>query len=425
MEEESVSVAWNWVIEALAGSDLVDAALLYELCPRILGDTDSGIAAREAAALTCLQALYPSPERDVTDSQFCLHPAQSCQHFLHRILLETGNLQKDASNDLKCSVQTFVNHKKASFPNSTLQLLKDIILQGNHSVFNEISGLVFGDQCGVDVPSSKFGHPMYPQSTSVKMPHPSETFHQQVITCNPASEINDQLKDVRIFNTSSGQSKTSINGPCSDNHMEGVDTSASPDLDNIGPPTKKLKLQNQCGNQTIGGESSEKIVGETFKENDHLPGESSDNGAAMSKAIFSGSQCVFSEDSVRLIDTEANICMKCNEGGRLLSCCGSTCPLHFHETCLGCFVSFDDCGDFYCPICAYSRAAADFVKAKERESLARKELALFIGGGSNDQLKHNHNKSSDDVLDQQIHENRENVAALQDDADAIQVAKSH
>ncbi|KAH9607741.1 hypothetical protein KSS87_008968 [Heliosperma pusillum] len=571
MEEESVSVAWSWVIEALARSNLVDAALLYELCRSILHDTDMGVAAQEAAALTCLQSLYPSPKHDVPHSQFCLNPAHTCQHVLQRIWLETDNLQKDASDDLKLSVQTFVNHKKASFPNSTLQMLKDMILQGNHSVFKEISGLVFGDQCGLDVPFSKCD-PMYPQSTSVNIPHPSETLcqqvntcnpasevdeqlgdtrilntssgqantgingscidnhvqgsphpsetlrqqvntcnpapdvvdhlrdtrilntssgqsktgvngscidnhvqgsphpsetlRQQVNTCNPASEVDDQFRDARIFNTSSEQSKTGINGSCIDDHIQGVDISASSDLDNVGPSAKKLKLDNQCGmppkqqdsvsfdvtkfpgdmqdesnnslteaNHTCGGESSEKVVAKNFKETEILALRSPANGgchhhrtdAAMSKAIFSGSQCFFSDDSITLTGTEENLCMKCNKGGQLLSCCGSTCPLHFHETCIGCFVSFDDHGDFYCPVCAYSRAAADFIKAKERVSLARKELALFIGGGSNDQPKHSHNKSSDDDLDHQIHENGENVAALQDGAtaDAVQIARSH
>uniref|UniRef100_A0A5B7AGL5 Myb-like domain-containing protein n=1 Tax=Davidia involucrata TaxID=16924 RepID=A0A5B7AGL5_DAVIN len=109
---------------------------------------------------------------------------------------------------------------------------------------------------------------------------------------------------------------------------------------------------------------------------------------AMKKHSFLSSQCAQSQDSLATADlTELNLCMKCNKSGQLLVCSTSSCPLVVHENCLGSAAIFDDGGNFYCPFCAYSRAILKYLEVKKKASLARKELAAFIGLGNEHQPK--------------------------------------
>ncbi|XP_052174463.1 uncharacterized protein LOC127789575 isoform X2 [Diospyros lotus] len=121
----------------------------------------------------------------------------------------------------------------------------------------------------------------------------------------------------------------------------------------------------------------------------HNPGEeiSSDSDGfqdekidiAMKKHTFLSSQCTFSQDSFTPADcSELNLCMKCNNSGKLLVCSASACPIAVHESCLGSVPSFDDCGNFYCPFCAYSRAISEYIESKKKTSLTRKDLSAFF-----------------------------------------------
>ncbi|KAK8468220.1 hypothetical protein PHAVU_007G255000 [Phaseolus vulgaris] len=84
-----------------------------------------------------------------------------------------------------------------------------------------------------------------------------------------------------------------------------------------------------------------------------------------------------------------NLCMKCNQGGQLLACKTTTCPLMVHEDCLGSSVQLDAEGNFFCPFCAYSRTISEYVEAKEKASLARKDLTIFISKGKMSQAADN------------------------------------
>lgn len=103
------------------------------------------------------------------------------------------------------------------------------------------------------------------------------------------------------------------------------------------------------------------------------------NNIDTQKKIFLSSQCTYSQDSLATTDLrELHLCMKCNKGGELLSCCSDSCPLVIHESCLGSDASFDTREKFYCPFCAYSRAISKYMEVKEKVSLSRKELTTFI-----------------------------------------------
>jgi hypothetical protein len=95
---------------------------------------------------------------------------------------------------------------------------------------------------------------------------------------------------------------------------------------------------------------------------------------SMKKHEFLSSQCT-------------NLCVKCNEGGQLLVCNTSHCPLVVHEICLGSSPRFDNNGNFYCRFCAYSLAISEYLEAKKKSSLARKELTKFVRGGLEHQKK--------------------------------------
>uniref|UniRef100_A0ACD5WQI1 Uncharacterized protein n=1 Tax=Avena sativa TaxID=4498 RepID=A0ACD5WQI1_AVESA len=69
-------------------------------------------------------------------------------------------------------------------------------------------------------------------------------------------------------------------------------------------------------------------------------------------------------------------CLKCGKSGQLLKCC--SCPLAAHDSCFGSAGRFDD-GQFYCPVCFYSKAAEAYKKAERTLSEAKKNLSGFFG----------------------------------------------
>ncbi|CAN4118580.1 unnamed protein product [Withania somnifera] len=128
------------------------------------------------------------------------------------------------------------------------------------------------------------------------------------------------------------------------------------------------------------------LESEFSSDTDEYHNESSD--LASQKNDFLNSQYAQCEDSLATADcTELNLCVKCNEGGNLVVCSSDTCPLVVHESCLGSVPHFDYKGSFYCPFCAYSRAISEYLEGKKKVSLARKELAAFIGLGAGQQSK--------------------------------------
>ncbi|KAJ8528548.1 hypothetical protein K7X08_022240 [Anisodus acutangulus] len=142
-------------------------------------------------------------------------------------------------------------------------------------------------------------------------------------------------------------------------------------------------------------------------------------GLSAKRNNFVNSQCTQGQDPLATENgRELNVCVKCNEGGQLLICSSNTCPLVVHQNCLGSVPSFDNGGNFYCPFCAYSRAISEYLECKRMSSLARKDLAAFIGVGARRQKKSSrssrrtkknqsredeelcHNKNNKDVLNE-------------------------
>lgn len=99
---------------------------------------------------------------------------------------------------------------------------------------------------------------------------------------------------------------------------------------------------------------------------------------AMRKKEFLSSQCKVDRDSFLLADRrDLTVCVKCNEGGPLLSCNISDCPLVVHAKCLGSSARLNDEGNFCCPFCLYSLAISEYLEAKKHAALAKKNFASF------------------------------------------------
>ncbi|XP_010672769.2 uncharacterized protein LOC104889276 isoform X1 [Beta vulgaris subsp. vulgaris] len=489
MEEEmsNSTVAWSWVIEALAKSELVDYTLLYDLmskAPPLSGN--SGKVAMEAAALRCLEGLCGPPnvsgENNVVHdpSKIRFDPAETCEVVLPCILSEIS-ASKGMLDELKWDVQSFVKHKRANLPKSTLELLKDVILEGTHSLadsLKEISGLAVPDQCVLNIPFDG-GDPTSPQLRSDEGDHGDKTMLAEDPACSQKIQTDSHVQEIHADNhVQEIYADNHVQEIHADNHVQEIhadnyvqeihadnhvqEIHADNHVQEIhATPRKKLKLDqskqqhtvpvgsNQMSygtehgqyhevmnaNGILDGNSYGRDVDEQAKEYEgsHLQQQLSpsigyhcreETDFAMKNSNLLGSHCVFTGNFLAMSETEANICMKCNKDGQLLSCSASSCPLLFHESCLGSSAHFDGQGNFYCPFCVYSRAIAEYVRAKEKVSSARKELSLFIGGRSDDQQEHDSDTSSGDNVSQDRRRNVDKKDELKKGANVvIQAAK--
>lgn len=141
--------------------------------------------------------------------------------------------------------------------------------------------------------------------------------------------------------------------------------------------------------QTFTGNVEDYVVHvageETSSDSDEYRKEEMDVTMKKHEFLYSQSQCPSPRYAFSTVDCrEQNVCMKCNEGGQLLVCNTSSCPLMVHENCVGLSAMFDNNGMYYCPFCAYSIAISEYHDAKKEVSSTRKTLSTFIRAG----LKH-------------------------------------
>ncbi|XP_062006374.1 uncharacterized protein LOC133723544 isoform X1 [Rosa rugosa] len=115
---------------------------------------------------------------------------------------------------------------------------------------------------------------------------------------------------------------------------------------------------------------------ETSNESDGFHDKKID--AAMKKHAFLRSQCTSSHDSLVTTVTEKNRSLYSNEGGQLLTCKTSNCPVVVHENWLrSSAISFEK-GNFYCPFCSYALALTDYLEARKQTSLLKTGLNAFV-----------------------------------------------
>ncbi|XP_043816158.1 uncharacterized protein LOC110622911 isoform X2 [Manihot esculenta] len=116
---------------------------------------------------------------------------------------------------------------------------------------------------------------------------------------------------------------------------------------------------------------------------------------AMEKSHFLSSQCTLNHVSPTNW-TELHLCVKCSKDGQLLVCNAVGCPLVVHKECLGSLPRFDEEGNFYCPFCSYSLAISEYMEAKKKASLARRELSAFIHKQTESSHSKEHNNLNQD-----------------------------
>ncbi|KAJ7964644.1 Homeodomain-like protein with RING/FYVE/PHD-type zinc finger domain [Quillaja saponaria] len=142
-------------------------------------------------------------------------------------------------------------------------------------------------------------------------------------------------------------------------------------------------LHDQDEDNAAGTDKLDGIVHETNERDDEIQDsaatDSNDNMAPCAEKHCNRSP----EDNlghdytfIDLLDKE--ICIGCNEGGKVLVCSENGCPVTFHERCLCCEPKFDTMGNFYCPYCWYKRAVAETQKLREKAMIAKKSLAKFL-----------------------------------------------
>ncbi|XP_007028829.2 PREDICTED: uncharacterized protein LOC18599003 isoform X1 [Theobroma cacao] len=163
-----------------------------------------------------------------------------------------------------------------------------------------------------------------------------------------------------------GALEKSPGGDASENFDQGFplyslnSTSAVGLQQNIEPDEAKADMEHPCAEKMC------EYVDERFN-------------IALNKSLFLSSQCIPSQDPLGKSGwTEQKFCVKCNKNGQVLVCSSSGCPLVVHESCLGSPARFDDKGNFYCPFCVCSVSITKYLEAKDKTSLARKELDAFL-----------------------------------------------
>ncbi|CAN1222544.1 hypothetical protein LINGRAPRIM_LOCUS606 [Linum grandiflorum] len=110
-------------------------------------------------------------------------------------------------------------------------------------------------------------------------------------------------------------------------------------------------------------------------EHHHRVRSSNENGGSRKRKL---NDVVEAGQSSVLVDEESKLCGRCHRAGALLECGSVNCPMMFHRECLGFDASSGEGRDFYCPLCAHSRAVAQLHEAQRRVALTQKNLTAFV-----------------------------------------------
>ncbi|KAG9448610.1 hypothetical protein H6P81_008575 [Aristolochia fimbriata] len=431
---------WAWIIEALADfkpadTDLLEALLLS--VPDIMNDSFTN--ARERVSLRFLEewldsnfsksvnrlAIYaPSSSGLSLDIGAC----EQSEDFLQKVAT-AFSLGKHGS-ELKYEVEQFIHRKRASLPASALDQLMGTFHDHNHPsapYMKDITGhAIEDDQCILDktLAGHKNNYKPAQRHEKNKMSNVFQSSEARLTSGIPenVSEFstsrrgalfqqkiseNEEVRNdanVQLQNQSSPTQPSSFVGEicgttngllslaeaaCQQNRNEtgGHRTEEKIQLDKLNcdvqPSSKRVEVpQNmpaQVAVTVFPGGSPKKFCS----------GESEDVVSDMSSSdgLSDKGTDLHSNDHLLLVVKQRfqsfqtqMLCIKCQGGGELLTCCSSGCGLAAHESCFGTPVSFDTSGKFYCPFCTYTRANSAYRRAKKRVVLSKKILSDFIGG---------------------------------------------
>ncbi|CAL5058066.1 unnamed protein product [Urochloa decumbens] len=166
-------------------------------------------------------------------------------------------------------------------------------------------------------------------------------------------------------------------------------------------------------------DSNKQTVGKTVAETSHVhTSDDSLSGFAAARLLSMTGKMPFcnqdqgANDSLG-VSQEQDLCIKCGKDGHLLQC--SSCLLSAHDSCFGSSVTFENSGQFYCPVCICTKATEAYQKAKKTYIEARKNLAAFLG---TEQLLKQHDEQQTGVLPRaaksKVHLNGQNSSKRQE-----------
>ncbi|CAM8913726.1 unnamed protein product [Rhodiola kirilowii] len=154
MEPESPStsgLSWIWFLECLATNKQVDYLTLRYVARKLPGLSGSaGMLARELLALRCLEGLaemgHEPKDAPSNGPKIDLDLSQRCSITLFRITSEAVDSSSglDELDVSKWDIQSFVKHKRAKLPKSTLEQLEEMIIEGKDPAsvsLREITGI--------------------------------------------------------------------------------------------------------------------------------------------------------------------------------------------------------------------------------------------------------------------------------------------
>ncbi|WOK97873.1 hypothetical protein Cni_G06581 [Canna indica] len=133
----STSLAWSWVIESLVDCKQVDVRDLEALIHSYPDfKTSAPRSLRERVALRILEELVGMGRGEGPSdlaSTIGIDVSQSCEEVLGKFCQEARlfNLEKDSVNLLTPDLQEFIVEKRNSLPKSSLDKIKEAIVQGN------------------------------------------------------------------------------------------------------------------------------------------------------------------------------------------------------------------------------------------------------------------------------------------------------
>ncbi|KAI3801363.1 hypothetical protein L1987_29467 [Smallanthus sonchifolius] len=342
------AVVWNWVIEALATSEQADISTLIglvKLAPAISGD--AGKNTREIVSLRILESLFDHGDEAAVDAKthkISFDSSERCEDVLKKILHETPE-QMDKLEKEKWDVGSFLKHKRSSLPKCLLEKLKEALLDDSN-----------------------------PLLASLK--------EKSKLVISNASEDTSPDNDELPLNPGKGKNKFQENVLQDDNMPQDTYTEVH---------NKRVSVDSNGNLEFIVKSKDSNNIVQPNNERADDDGDDERTIIAARKEAFLNSQCTISRDSLTLSEwSEMDLCMKCNESGELLVCSSDSCPLRFHETCMGSASSLEENGKFFCPFCAYSHAISKYQEAKRNASLTRKNLQAF----SSFTVKYRPNKSS-------------------------------
>nr|CAD1844150.1 unnamed protein product [Ananas comosus var. bracteatus] len=313
-----------------------------------------------------------------------------------------SNMEKDRSDTYIRGIHQFIIQKRASVPKLSLDLLKGSILEGKYPSLSECSGLIRHDQedlyspilmasmkgtCSISIFLIVTGLIIYTKDIVGAEGNKIQSFERSD-TLKPSGKENTNLDDDERH-LSAQVPDALVSSKCTQISVKDVsiphnnstalpnahkNSTALPNPHNNSTDLPNLPL-NECGEKLIPTcTENDQHHGNTIGipvalSNDVLEDadfEPADEIVAAVKHHLLRSQAKNNQDSIVGDWTEQSLCIKCHNGGQLLTCSANGCSVAIHDSCLG-LVEFDKAGLFYCPFCTYLRA--------------KKNLSTFLGKG--------------------------------------------